>query len=111
MTNGDKIRSMSDDELNNFLWLWKMNTILDMMETGGIYRGLNHVTIKEWLEQDVKYWHIMETNDPNISCVSTDELDATEMQDQIELVKGEKSESEYKEKAADMIMFPQPKQI
>ena len=35
MTNGDRIRKMSDDELNKFLWWFKIDALSAFLSKGG----------------------------------------------------------------------------
>lgn len=35
MTNGDRIRKMSDDELNKFLWWFKISEVAAFLSKGG----------------------------------------------------------------------------
>ena len=51
LTNADRIRQMTDEELNTFLWAWKINSLASFMEEGGA--GLmNAVGQLEWLQEE-----------------------------------------------------------
>lgn len=51
MTNADRIRKMTDEELNVFLWAWKVNSLAAFMEEGG--QGLMTAEEqREWLQEE-----------------------------------------------------------
>ena len=51
MTNAEKIQTMSVEELNSFLWWWKINSIASFFEKGGT-RLMNAMQQKEWLLEE-----------------------------------------------------------
>ena len=50
MTNGDIIRNFTDEQLRNFLWTFKINTLVMFMETG-FEKGMNAKELAEWLQK------------------------------------------------------------
>ena len=51
MTNGDFIRSMTDQQMEAFLFLWGVNSISSFMEHGGS-ELMNAVELMKWLKSD-----------------------------------------------------------
>lgn len=49
MTNGDRIRSMSDEELNKFLWQFKLSEMSAFLKSGGV-GVMDVVEQKLWLQ-------------------------------------------------------------
>lgn len=48
MTNAEKIKSMTDEQLNRFLWIWGINSIASFLEHGGV-QLMNAKEQAEWL--------------------------------------------------------------
>ena len=57
MTNADKIRQMSDEQLSRFLWIWKINSITTFLTQG----GMNAKDVREWLDQTTDTFICTET--------------------------------------------------
>ena len=51
MTNVERIRTMSDEELNTFLWWFKIDAVSNFFESGG-RNIMNANQQKEWLKSD-----------------------------------------------------------
>ena len=51
MTNADKIRNMTDEELNQFLWRWKINSIAGFLTHGGA-EMINAKEQRIWLKEE-----------------------------------------------------------
>lgn len=51
MTNGEKIRNMTDEQLYRFLWTFKTNSVALFLEFGG-QNQMNATELKEWIKAD-----------------------------------------------------------
>lgn len=51
LTNADRIRNMTDEELNNFLWTFKINQLSLFFETG-FTQTMNAQEQLEWLQSE-----------------------------------------------------------
>lgn len=51
MKNIDFIKSMSEEQLTNFLWIWGINTTTLFMTSGGM-EVMNIPQLREWLEKE-----------------------------------------------------------
>lgn len=51
MRNADRIRAMSDDELQSFIWWWQVNTCTKFF-AGGPGALPDAVQIYDWLQSD-----------------------------------------------------------
>lgn len=51
MTNAEKIQTMSIEELNRFLWWWKVNSITNFLEFGG-QKLMDAQQQKKWLLEE-----------------------------------------------------------
>lgn len=51
MTNAEKIRSFSDTQLSNFLWIWGINTVTSFLEHGG-QELMNAHDLRKWILAD-----------------------------------------------------------
>lgn len=60
MTNADKIRQMSDEQLSRFLWIWKINSITTFLTQGGM-NSMNAKDMREWLGQTTDSFVCTET--------------------------------------------------
>lgn len=82
MTNAEKIRQMTDEQMGRFLWIWKINSITGFLENGG-QGGMNAKEIEKWLNQSEDTFVCLETHvdsndwifdqDFNIKAVSDDD--------------------------------------
>ena len=59
MTNGDKIRNMTDKQLYRFLWTWKINSVTNFILYGGT-NSMDAKEMSEWITSDK--WECSETN-------------------------------------------------
>ena len=50
MTNADKIRQMSDEQLARFLWIWKINSVTTFLTQGGM-NSMDAKDMREWVGQ------------------------------------------------------------
>ena len=51
MKNGDYIRSLDDDKLARFLWIWSINYLSGFMKDGGA--GLmNCSNLRKWMDSE-----------------------------------------------------------
>ena len=60
MTNGEKIRNMSDDQLCRFLWTFKTNAIGLFLQYGG-QNQMNAVELGKWIKASEKTFVCNET--------------------------------------------------
>ena len=60
MTNGDKIRNMTDEQLRLFLWTWTINTVSGFLQYGG-KGAMNAADLKEWVKADASTFVCRET--------------------------------------------------
>lgn len=60
MTNAEKIRQMTDEQMGRFLWMWKINSITGFLENGG-QGGMNAIEIEKWLNQSEDTFVCLET--------------------------------------------------
>ena len=51
MNNADRIRNMTDEQLQRFLWTWKINSVTLFLTQGGA-NSQNARDIGEWLKTD-----------------------------------------------------------
>ena len=51
LTNADKIRNMTDEELNNFLWTFKVNQ-LSLFFEHGFTKSMDWKQQMEWLQRE-----------------------------------------------------------
>ena len=51
MTNANRIRQMTDEELNVFLWSWKINSTASFIQHGGQEIMDAHQQLK-WLQEE-----------------------------------------------------------
>jgi len=51
MTNAEKIKSMTDEQLNCFLWIWSINSITSFFEHGG-QELMDAKQQRDWLAAD-----------------------------------------------------------
>lgn len=50
LTNAERIRQMTDEELNEFLWTWKVNSLAAFMEEeAGL---MDSVSQMKWLQEE-----------------------------------------------------------
>lgn len=54
MTNAEKIRNMSTEELNEFLWWFKINSVAIFLQKGG-EGTMDAEEQKEWLDSDAPW--------------------------------------------------------
>lgn len=59
MNNGDRIRSMSNEELARFIFHWQVNLISEVFKNGFV-NTLDFLEMKEWLESKSKPHDIFE---------------------------------------------------
>ena len=60
MTNAEKIRSMTDEQLNRFLWIWGINTLASFLEHGGT-QIMSAKEQAEWLADDASTFVCVQT--------------------------------------------------
>lgn len=60
MTNADKIRKMSDEQLARFLWIWKINSVATFLTQGGM-NSMNAKDMSEWVGQTTETFICTET--------------------------------------------------
>ena len=65
MSNADRIRSMSDEELNNFLWAFKTNQ-LGLFFDKGFTQTMDWKQQMEWLQQEDGFVIPETTVDPSM---------------------------------------------
>lgn len=51
MSNADKIRNMTDDQLARFLWTWKINSVSLFLTQGG-QDSMTAKEMQEWISSD-----------------------------------------------------------
>lgn len=51
MSNADKIRNMTDDQLARFLWTWKINSVTLFLAQGG-QDSMTAKEMQEWLHSN-----------------------------------------------------------
>lgn len=51
MRNADRIRSMTDEQMGNFLWTWEINALSSFLEHGGT-RLMNAAELERWLDSE-----------------------------------------------------------
>ncbi len=51
MSNADKIRNMTDDQLARFLWTWKINSTTLFLAQGG-QDSMTAKEMREWISSD-----------------------------------------------------------
>lgn len=59
MNNGDRIRSMTNEELAGFIFHWQVNLISEVFKNGFV-NTLDFLEMKEWLESESKLHDIFE---------------------------------------------------
>lgn len=60
MTNADKIRQMSDEQLARFLWIWKINSVTTFLTQGGV-NNMDAKDMREWVGQTTETFVCTET--------------------------------------------------
>ena len=65
LTNADRIRNMSDEELNNFLWTFKTNQ-LGLFFDKGFTQTMDWKQQMEWLQQEDGFVISETTVDPSM---------------------------------------------
>ena len=60
MSNADKIRSMTDEQLQRFLWTWKVNSIESFLESGG-QKIMDAKETEIWIKDDASTFLCTET--------------------------------------------------
>lgn len=60
MTNADKIRQMSDEQLARFLWIWKINSVTTFLTQGGM-NSMDAKDMREWVGQTTETFVCTET--------------------------------------------------
>ena len=65
MSNADKIRNMTDEELNNFLWTFKVNQ-LSLFFEHGFTKSMDWKQQMEWLQQEDGFVIPETTVDPSM---------------------------------------------
>ena len=65
LTNADKIRNMTDEELNNFLWTFKTNQ-LGLFFSHGFSQTMNWSDQLAWLQQEDGFVTPETTVDPSM---------------------------------------------
>lgn len=65
LSNADKIRNMSDEELNNFLWTFKVNQ-LSLFFEHGFTKSMDWKQQMEWLQQEDGFVIPETTVDPSM---------------------------------------------
>ena len=65
LTNADKIRNMTDEELNNFLWTFKVNQ-LSLFFEHGFTKSMDWKQQMEWLQREDGFVIPETTVDPSM---------------------------------------------
>lgn len=65
LSNADKIRNMSDEELNNFLWTFKVNQ-LSLFFEHGFTKSMDWLEQLAWLQQEDGFVTPETTVDPSM---------------------------------------------
>lgn len=63
MTNADRVRAMTDEQLQSFVWWWQINALTAFMKGGGFGALPNVTMIYEWLQSETFKCEMTKTPD------------------------------------------------